>query len=222
MTFTQTDGIWAQGTLVPSPSTGGSNPSEIVSSFGVSCQASGACDAVGEYAGPGNQVQAMATQGLSVVPTPGYSEVAADGGIFAFNAGFYGSMGGKPLNQPIVGLAATSDRNGYWEVARDGGIFSFGDAGFYGSMGRQAPLNSPVVGIAADPGARRLLGSGRRRRDLLLQCGLLRIDGRRATQPADSRYCRHSRRGWLLGSGPRWGILSSVMPAFTDRWEASP
>jgi hypothetical protein len=150
MTFTQTDGIWAQGTLVPSPSTGGSNPSEIASFFGVSCQASGACDAVGEYAGPGNQVQAMATQGLSVVPTPGYSEVAADGGIFAFNAGFYGSMGGKPLNQPIVGLAATSDRNGYWEVARDGGIFSFGDAGFYGSMGGK-PLNSPVVGIAADP-----------------------------------------------------------------------
>ncbi|MGH9091003.1 MAG: fibronectin type III domain-containing protein [Acidimicrobiales bacterium] len=43
-----------------------------------------------------------------VVPTvPGYYEVASDGGIFAFgDAQFYGSMGGKPLNQPIVGIAA--------------------------------------------------------------------------------------------------------------------
>ena len=36
----------------------------------------------------------------------GYWEVASDGGLFAFgDAGFYGSMGGHPLNQPIVGLA---------------------------------------------------------------------------------------------------------------------
>jgi hypothetical protein len=34
----------------------------------------------------------------------GYQEVASDGGIFAFNAPFFGSMGGKPLNKPIVGI----------------------------------------------------------------------------------------------------------------------
>jgi hypothetical protein len=39
-------------------------------------------------------------------------------------------MGGKPLNAPIVGMAASG--GGYWEVASDGGIFSF-DAPFYGS-----------------------------------------------------------------------------------------
>jgi len=43
-------------------------------------------------------------------------------------------MGGAPLNQPIVGMAATRDGNGYWLVASDGGIFAFGDAGFHGSM----------------------------------------------------------------------------------------
>jgi len=76
---------------------------------------------------------------------------ARDGGIFTFgDAGFYGSMGGKPLNEPVVGIAATPDRGGYWEVAADGGIFTFGDAGFYGSMGGK-PLNEPVVGIAATP-----------------------------------------------------------------------
>jgi hypothetical protein len=81
----------------------------------------------------------------------GYWEVAADGGIFAYGtAPFYGSMGGQPLNQPIVGIAATVDGKGYWEVAADGGIFAFGDARFYGSMGGQ-PLNKPIVGIAVTP-----------------------------------------------------------------------
>ena len=37
----------------------------------------------------------------------GYWTVATDGGIFAFgDANFYGSMGGKPLNAPMVGMAA--------------------------------------------------------------------------------------------------------------------
>jgi hypothetical protein len=81
----------------------------------------------------------------------GYWEVAADGGIFTFGtAGFYGSMGGKPLNAPIVGMAATPAGKGYWEVAADGGIFAFGTAPFYGSMGGK-PLNKPIVGIAVNP-----------------------------------------------------------------------
>jgi peptidoglycan-N-acetylglucosamine deacetylase len=81
----------------------------------------------------------------------GYWLVASDGGIFSFgDARFYGSMGGQPLNEPVVGMAATPDGNGYWLVASDGGIFSFGDARFYGSMGGQ-PLTEPVVGMAADP-----------------------------------------------------------------------
>ncbi|HLG93038.1 MAG TPA: CHAP domain-containing protein, partial [Acidimicrobiales bacterium] len=71
--------------------------------------------------------------------------------IFSFgDAGFHGSMGGHPLNAPIVGMAATPDGQGYWEVASDGGIFSFGDARFFGSMGGH-PLNRPIVGMAATP-----------------------------------------------------------------------
>ncbi|MGC8463314.1 MAG: hypothetical protein ACP5P9_06560, partial [Acidimicrobiales bacterium] len=72
---------------------------------------------------------------LPQLASKGYREVAADGGIFAFgDAAFYGSMGGHPLNAPIVGITATPDGGGYWEVAADGGIFAFGDAAFYGSM----------------------------------------------------------------------------------------
>jgi hypothetical protein len=83
--------------------------------------------------------------------SPGYWEVASDGGIFSFGtAPFYGSMGGKPLNAPMVGMAATPTGGGYWTVASDGGIFSFGKAQFYGSMGGK-PLNKPVVGMAATP-----------------------------------------------------------------------
>jgi len=79
----------------------------------------------------------------------GYWEVASDGGIFSFgDAQFHGSMGGKHLNAPVVGMAPTPTGGGYWEVASDGGIFSFGNAQFYGSMGGKH-LNAPVVGMTA-------------------------------------------------------------------------
>jgi hypothetical protein len=81
----------------------------------------------------------------------GYWESAADGGIFSYgNAQFYGSMGGRPLNRPVVGMGATPTDGGYWEVASDGGIFAFGSARFYGSMGGK-PLNKPIVGMASTP-----------------------------------------------------------------------
>jgi hypothetical protein len=81
----------------------------------------------------------------------GYREVASDGGVFTFGSfGFYGSMGGTPLNKPVVGIASTPLSPGYWEVASDGGIFSFGTAQFYGSTGGMA-LNAPVVGMAPTP-----------------------------------------------------------------------
>jgi hypothetical protein len=59
-----------------------------------------------------------------------------------------GSMRGKALAQPVVGIAATPTGNGYWLVARDGGIFSFGDARFFGSTGA-IRLNQPIVGMTA-------------------------------------------------------------------------
>ncbi len=65
---------------------------------------------------------------------------------------FYGSTGGRHLNQPIVGMAATPDGAGYWLVTRDGGIFSFGDARFYGPTGG-AHRNQRVVGMAGSAGS---------------------------------------------------------------------
>lgn len=89
--------------------------------------------------------------GVSAVAqtTNGYYLVATDGGVFAFgDAKFYGSMGGKHLNSPIVGITVTANDGGYWLIAADGGIFAYGDAKFYGSMGGK-PLNAPIVnGVA--------------------------------------------------------------------------
>jgi hypothetical protein len=74
--------------------------------------------------------------------------LAPDGGVFtAGDAGFFGSMGGQPLNAPAIGIAPTPSGAGYFVVGSDGGVFTFGDAPFHGSMGGQ-PLNSPITGIA--------------------------------------------------------------------------
>ncbi|MDA8357631.1 MAG: hypothetical protein M0Z95_15350, partial [Actinomycetota bacterium] len=63
-------------------------------------------------------------------------------------ATFYGSMGGKTLNKPVVGMAL-DPTGGYWEVASDGGIFSFG-APFHGSTGCLS-LDEPIVAMAVSP-----------------------------------------------------------------------
>ncbi|MDA8271405.1 MAG: hypothetical protein M0Z39_08370 [Actinomycetota bacterium] len=53
-----------------------------------------------------------------------YRFVASDGGVFDFSsAAFLGSMGGKPLSAPVVGMA--SDGSGYWLVGGDGSVFAF-------------------------------------------------------------------------------------------------
>ena len=84
-------------------------------------------------------------------PAGGYWQTASEGGVFAFGAApFYGSMGGRTLNQPVEGIASMSDGKGYWQVASDGGVFSFGSAQFYGSMGGHH-LTAPVVGITPTP-----------------------------------------------------------------------
>ncbi len=135
---------WAQAT-VPHWTPNGSGGSDVAVE-GIGCFPGVQCVAVGQNGPAAFSMTAPATRS-------GYDEVASDGGLFAFGTAFYGSMGGKPLNQPIVGMAMSPDGGGYWEVAADGGIFAFGDAAFYGSMGGQ-PLNKPIVGMAPTPDGR--------------------------------------------------------------------
>jgi hypothetical protein len=112
--------------------------------------ASGDVRAVGSATTPGViPIPNTPVVGVATDPNGGVWEVASDGGVFALaGAPFFGSLGGIPLNAPVVGMASTPDGGGYWLVAGDGGVFAFGDAAYYGSMGGM-PLNAPVVGMAA-------------------------------------------------------------------------
>jgi hypothetical protein len=73
--------------------------------------------------------------------------VGSDGGVFAFgDAPYYGSMGGRHLVAPVLGLTMTVTGRGYWLVSGDGGVFAFGDALYFGGMGGRG-LRAPVVGL---------------------------------------------------------------------------
>ena len=155
--------------------------------------ASSALDAVGCFAtgcaaGGWNYSTSGHLQGLletvDTAPT-GYYEVAADGGLFAYTVPFHGSMGGIPLNKPVVGMAVDPLTGGYWEVASDGGIFAF-TAPFYGSTGA-VTLNAPIVGMLADP-HRRLLAGGLRRRHLRLPAPFLGSMGGTPSTPPSSAW----------------------------------
>ena len=67
----------------------------------------------------------------------GYRLIASDGGVFSFNAPFFGSTGSITLNKPVVGGFNNNSYDGYWLVASDGGLFTFSPPGenmpFYGS-----------------------------------------------------------------------------------------
>jgi len=79
---------------------------------------------------------------VSSASTPsgnGYWLAGSDGGVFAYgDAQFFGSMGGHPLNKPVVDIVATGTGNGYWLIGADGGVFAYGDA--------VSPANNPLPG----------------------------------------------------------------------------
>ena len=89
---------------------------------------------------------------VGITATPdcqGYWLVASDGGIFAFgDAHFFGSMGGRHLDAPVVGMATTPE-GGYYEVASDGGIFAF-SAPYHGSTGCLR-LDQPIRAMVVSP-----------------------------------------------------------------------
>ncbi|MDA8312937.1 MAG: polysaccharide deacetylase family protein, partial [Actinomycetota bacterium] len=109
--------------------------------------------AFGKVPSPGAPITSSAPYAGAAGTASGYWLVNQDGDVVSTGVPFYGSMAGKHLAQPVVGMAATPDGRGYWLVAADGGVFSFGDARFYGSTGAEH-LAQPVVGMAATPDGR--------------------------------------------------------------------
>jgi hypothetical protein len=97
---------------------------------------------------------AAGAAGRPVTPTEhvvatGYDLVGADGGVFVFGGGFYGSLPELGIHvTDIVGIVASADYRGYFLVGSDGGVFSFGDTTFEGSLpGIGVHPNQPIVGI---------------------------------------------------------------------------
>jgi hypothetical protein len=75
---------------------------------------------------------------------PGVNSVVAFGDAGTLVAGAAGPVS----SSPVVGIAATPDKNGYWLVTSTGQVLCYGDARSYGSIG-DIHLNQPVVGMAA-------------------------------------------------------------------------
>jgi S-formylglutathione hydrolase FrmB len=80
----------------------------------------------------------------------GYWVLGADGGVFAFDAPFLGSLPALGLRTRGVALAASPSGGGYWVLGPDGGVFAFGDARYVGSLGGKR-LNAPAVSLTPTP-----------------------------------------------------------------------
>jgi hypothetical protein len=88
---------------------------------------------------------------IDLVPTSdnrGYWLVAADGGVFSFNAPFLGSLPDYniQLTHPVVSMARQADA--YLMITSNGGVFNFGAQLFFGSLGG-THLVTPIVSAAA-------------------------------------------------------------------------
>jgi hypothetical protein len=95
------------------------------------------------------------TNDMSVWPAvgapQGYRLTGGDGGVYSFNAPFYGSTGNLTLSQPVVAMSSAPDLKGYYFVARDGGVFAYGSAKFQGSVPGAGVHVGNIAAMAADP-----------------------------------------------------------------------
>jgi hypothetical protein len=87
--------------------------------------------------------------GITASPNGGYWLVSSGGGVFSFNAPFYGSVYGDGYStiNNIVGISRIPD-GGYALTASDGTTFWFSSVAGWGTTANINPLNKPVVGIA--------------------------------------------------------------------------
>jgi CHAP domain len=97
---------------------------------------------------------------LDSVPGGGIIVARPDGAVDCYDgARNFGSMFGKKMNAPVVGIASTPSGLGYWLLGEDGGVFNFGDAQwkgprleYYKKWGIGLGTQSPLVGIRRGEG----------------------------------------------------------------------
>jgi hypothetical protein len=82
----------------------------------------------------------------------GYYLLAYDGGVFTFgDAVFHGSMGGRPLFWPVVGITVAPRARGYYLLAANGTVYQFGRLPRIGSRA-DVDTADLFVAMAARPG----------------------------------------------------------------------
>ena len=99
------------------------------------------------------------TSMLAPSPTGGFAVARPDGAVNCFDGGgFFGSMYGRAMNAPVVGISYTLTGKGYWLLGGDGGIFTFGDAVGHGPAFHYLPpwgigphTAAPLTGITHEP-----------------------------------------------------------------------
>ena len=85
---------------------------------------------------PGHRLPARAAAG-------GVLAGRADGGVFAFGPGYYGSLPGLGVSRPRRRRPGPPPTAGATGAAADGGVFAFGDAGFAGSLAGLGSTRAP-------------------------------------------------------------------------------
>jgi hypothetical protein len=87
------------------------------------------------------------TRAVSVVATPGYWLVGVDGGVFSFNAPFYGSANPQPQCAPTPAQLAPSECASAIGASPDGGGYTVVDPDSYAPVGTL--IQSPQFGDAS-------------------------------------------------------------------------
>ena len=93
------------------------------------------CYGESTYEGGANSID-LAAPIIDIDETPdraGYWQAGLDGGVFAWNAPFFGNALEYDPAAPILGIAARPQGDGYWLAGLDGGVFALGGAPFLGN-----------------------------------------------------------------------------------------
>jgi hypothetical protein len=125
----------------------------LVASAALFCATATASASAGATTTPSQSTSPTTTASLASLPAnyQAYWLATSKGEVYAAGgAKQYGTLAGRNLAKPIVGIAPTPTGGGYWLVASDGGVFTFGNAHFYGSTGDMR-LKAPIVGMAPTP-----------------------------------------------------------------------
>jgi hypothetical protein len=77
----------------------------------------------------------------------GYWLIASDGGVFAFDVPFHGSLGGMTIADPIVGASAYG--NGCVLTSSVGDAYNFSANPFFGWAATNALTAPPIAAITA-------------------------------------------------------------------------